>query len=86
MPSIQKQPSPIDAVTPALGLFAPAIGYMDYMVDATQRSFLFWEVMRQRGNRYREHLSKTAPHVLDYRSGADRRRAYARAAGQLCSS
>ena len=67
MPSIQKQPSPIDAVTPALGLFAPAIGYMGYMVDATQRSFLFWEVMRQRGNRYREHLSKTAPHVLDYR-------------------
>ena len=28
--------------------------------------FLFWDVMRQRGNAYREHIAKTAPHVLDY--------------------
>jgi hypothetical protein len=27
---------------------------------------LFWDVMRQRGNQYREHLAKTVPHVLDY--------------------
>ena len=46
------------------GLFAPA---MEYMVDATQRSVLFWDVMRQRGNQYREHLAETAPHVLDYK-------------------
>jgi pimeloyl-ACP methyl ester carboxylesterase len=46
-----------------LGPFAPAI---DYMVDAAQRSVLFWDVMRQRGNQYREHLGKTAPHVLEY--------------------
>jgi hypothetical protein len=45
------------------GIFAPAI---DYMVDAAQRSVLFWDVMRQRGNQYREHLAQTAPHVLDY--------------------
>ena len=36
------------------------------MVDAAQRSVLFWDVMRQRGNQYREHLAETAPHVLDY--------------------
>ena len=25
-----------------------------------------WDVMRQSGNQYREHLAETAPHVLDY--------------------
>ena len=64
------------------GMFAPA---MEYMVDAAQRRVLFWDVMRQRGNQYREHLAETAPHVLDYRGGACHRRPYARAAGQLCA-
>ena len=27
---------------------------------------LFWDVLRQRGNQYQEHLAKEAPHVLDY--------------------
>ncbi len=45
------------------GLFAPA---MEYMVDAAQRTVLFWDTMRQRGNQYREHLTETAPHVLEY--------------------
>ncbi len=45
------------------GPYRPAI---DYFVDAAQRSVLYWEVMRQRGNQYREHLAETAPHVLDY--------------------
>jgi pimeloyl-ACP methyl ester carboxylesterase len=36
------------------------------MVDAAQRSVLFWDVMRQRGNQYREHLAETTPNVLDY--------------------
>src|SRR6516165_10073429 len=44
--------------------FGPAI---EYMVDAAQRSVLFLDVMRQRGNQYREHLAETAPHVLDYK-------------------
>jgi pimeloyl-ACP methyl ester carboxylesterase len=38
----------------------------EYMVDATQRSLLFWDVMRQRGNQFREHEAETVPHVLDY--------------------
>ena len=46
-----------------LGLFGPL---MEYLVDAAQRSMLFWDVMRQRGNQYREHLAETVPHVLDY--------------------
>ena len=36
------------------------------MVDAAQRSVLFWDVMRQRGDQYREHLAQTAPHVLSF--------------------
>ena len=39
---------------------------LEYMVDAGQRSVLFVDVMRQRGNQYREHLAETVPHVLDY--------------------
>jgi Protein of unknown function (DUF3141) len=44
-------------------VFGPA---MDYAIDAAQRTVLFWDVMRQRGNQYREHLAETAPHVLSY--------------------
>jgi hypothetical protein len=36
------------------------------MVDAAQRSVLFWDVMRQRGNQYRQHLAEAVPNVLDY--------------------
>ena len=62
MSSNQKQPS--NGVSlPPMGFFAP---FMEYAVDAAQRSILFWDVMRQRGNQYREHLAETAPHVLDY--------------------
>src|SRR5262252_3837894 len=45
------------------GIFGPAI---DYGIDAAQRTVLFWDVMRQRGNQYRDHLAQTVPHVLDY--------------------
>jgi Protein of unknown function (DUF3141) len=63
MPSSQAHPSSIGALTARLGVFGPA---MEYMVDAAQRSVLFWDVMRQRGNQYREHLAETVPNVLDY--------------------
>jgi hypothetical protein len=48
---------------PWLGMLAPAA---EYMIDTAQRSVLFLDVLRQRGNQYREHLAETAPHVLDY--------------------
>jgi hypothetical protein len=63
MPPSRNHPSSFGASTPPLGLFAPAV---EYMLDAAQRSVLFCDVMRQRGNQYREHLAETAPHVLDY--------------------
>jgi pimeloyl-ACP methyl ester carboxylesterase len=46
-----------------LGLFGPAV---EYMIDTAQRSVLFYDVMRQRGDQYRDHLAETVPHVLDY--------------------
>src|SRR5262249_1988477 len=39
---------------------------IDYLTDAAQRTVLFCDVMRERGNEYREHLAQTAPHVLNY--------------------
>src|SRR6201992_1620292 len=45
------------------GLFASAL---EYMVDTGQRSVLFLDVMRRRGEQYRDHLTETVPHVLDY--------------------
>jgi pimeloyl-ACP methyl ester carboxylesterase len=59
MPNDHQQ---VSGVTP-LGVFGPML---EYMTDAAQRSVLFWDVMRQRGNQYREHLAETVPHVLDY--------------------
>ena len=47
----------------------PNIGFqelMEYMVDAGQRTVLFWDVMRRRGNQYLEHMAKTVPHVLQF--------------------
>jgi hypothetical protein len=63
MPSNGKQLPTTDAFALPFGMFAPAL---EYMVDAAQRSVLFWDVMRQRGNQYREHMAEKAPHVLDY--------------------
>src|SRR3982751_828345 len=48
---------------PMSGLVASAV---EYMVDAGQRSVLCLDVMRQRGDQYREHLAQTAPHILSY--------------------
>ena len=55
--------SSASAFAPFFGPFAPAV---DYMIDGAQRTVLFWDVMRQRGNQYSAHLAETAPHVLDY--------------------
>jgi hypothetical protein len=55
----------LDAMALSLNPFAAAF---EYMADLSQRSVLFWDVMRQRGNGYREHMAKTAPNVLDYQA------------------
>src|SRR5438270_6867081 len=45
------------------GVVASAV---EYMMDAGQRSVLFLDVLRRRGDQYREHIAETAPHVLQY--------------------
>jgi pimeloyl-ACP methyl ester carboxylesterase len=48
---------------PMSGLVASAV---EYMTDAGQRSVLFLDILRRRGDQYQEHLAQTAPHVLQY--------------------
>jgi hypothetical protein len=62
MPVNQAQ-SESDRFASRFGSFTDAF---EYVVDAAQRSVLFWDVMRQKGNAYREHVADTAPHVLEY--------------------
>jgi pimeloyl-ACP methyl ester carboxylesterase len=62
-PQASSSPNPNKPDTSPFNMFGPAF---EYLIDAGQRSVLFWDVMRQRGNQYREHLAETAPHVLDY--------------------
>ena len=57
--------SPFAAVAQMFPMAAPLI---DYTVDAAQRNVLFWDVMRRRGNQYREHMAETAPNVLEYKA------------------
>ena len=39
-----------------------------YMIDAGQRTVLFWDTLRQRGNQYHEHMARKVPHVLNYKA------------------
>ncbi|HEU0198639.1 MAG TPA: DUF3141 domain-containing protein [Nevskiaceae bacterium] len=41
---------------------------VEYIVDAAQRSLLYADVMRQRGNQYREHLAEAVPNVLNFKA------------------
>ncbi len=38
----------------------------NYGVDCTQRSILFWDTLRQRGNNYLDHVKKGQPPVLHF--------------------
>ena len=61
MASDQKNAS---SVSTPFGILAPA---MEYLIDAAQRNVLFFDIMRQRGDQYRERLKEIAPHVLNYK-------------------
>jgi hypothetical protein len=62
MSPIPSDRQPLD-FTDTLGPFQPMF---DYARDAAERTVLFWDVMRRRGNQYREHLAKAVPHVLEF--------------------
>jgi hypothetical protein len=46
--------------------FAPWQAAWDYWADAVQRTILFWDVMRKRGNFFLEHEAKGKPPVLAF--------------------
>ena len=48
---------------------------MEYLTDRTQRTILFWDVLRKRGNNYLAHLEAGQPPVLvfDYEMVLDGR-------------
>jgi hypothetical protein len=57
--------------TKSAGLFSPWEFFgidsaIEYWLDGWQRSVLLLDVLRQRGNNYREHNARTAPHVLSF--------------------
>ena len=49
--------------TPTFGPFSAAA---EYFIDTVQRTILFWDVMRKRGNQYQEHMAEKVPHVLSF--------------------
>ena len=58
MSSIESKASPLSVMS--------SNSAWEYLVDAAQRSVLSWDVMRQRGEQYREHMAQTVPNVLHY--------------------
>ncbi|MCJ8159098.1 DUF3141 domain-containing protein [Sphingomonas sp. LaA6.9] len=54
---------PDRADVPTVPTFEDALAYA---ADAWQRSILFLDVMRRRGQQYEEQAARSAPHVLDY--------------------
>jgi pimeloyl-ACP methyl ester carboxylesterase len=57
--SPQTTPSTINPATPVQEAWS-------YWLDACQRWALFLDVLQQRGERYHEHITKTAPNVLKF--------------------
>src|SRR6185436_3948783 len=63
-----------DAVEPALGAakanpmlpWQLSAGAAQYAVDFAQRSILFWDTLRQRGNNFLEHERQGLPPVLHF--------------------
>lgn len=53
---------------PANAPFGWVVPAVEYAIDAVQRSILFLDVMRQRGNQYVDHLAETVPNVLSYKA------------------
>jgi hypothetical protein len=40
--------------------------FAEYVIDATQRTILFWDVLRQRSEQYYDHRAMAVPHVLSF--------------------
>lgn len=56
-------PEPLVSMVDPFGFGRAAVNYWR---DAVERNVLYWDVMRQRGNEYLEHIEKTRPSVLGF--------------------
>ena len=56
-------PNTLFAMNPFLQAWGP-VG--EYVVDATQRTILFWDLLRQRSDQYYAQKEKAVPHVLSF--------------------
>ena len=63
MTPTEKQPITKPASLDPGRLWSDAV---EYAIDAAQRTVLFWDVMRQRGNQYEEQQKRTVPNVLSF--------------------
>jgi pimeloyl-ACP methyl ester carboxylesterase len=57
-----EHPHPVSLLPPAID------AALEYTLDTWQRSVLYADVMRQRGNQYQRHMSKQAPNVLSMKA------------------
>ncbi|MDR3514724.1 MAG: DUF3141 domain-containing protein [Azospirillaceae bacterium] len=67
MRSVDYSAMDIDRSVFGAGVFAPLVAnYVDYIIDSWQRTILFLDVLRQRGNTHFEQAQKTEPSVLNF--------------------
>ncbi len=52
--------------TESINPFSAFQSFSEYLTDAAQRTVLYWDIMRQRGNQFQEHMAKEVPHVLQF--------------------
>ena len=57
---------PVASAKPSKPAQPPLDPWSAYLLDAAQRTVLFWDVLRQRGNQYLEHMAQQAPNVLQF--------------------
>ncbi|HVO43508.1 MAG TPA: DUF3141 domain-containing protein [Aggregatilineales bacterium] len=68
----EQPPSPDSKTPPTTGSSSPwpmpdfATQALSYWVDAWQRTILFWDVLRQRGDQYYAQKAKAVPNVLSF--------------------
>ncbi|AXW64438.1 3-hydroxyalkanoate synthetase (plasmid) [Ralstonia solanacearum] len=70
-PSLSQTSDPKEDPAPPLPYAFPAVTTLanataEYAIDAWQRTVLFADVMRERGNQYQAHLHERTPNVLDF--------------------
>ena len=63
--AVSDQSKPSDGI----GLMPPLMAAAtEYLTDTWQRSILYADIMRQRGNQYQRHMAKKAPNVLSMKA------------------